>query len=621
MLCVAIAPDGRTALSGSRDKTLKLWELASGTELRTFAGHSGRVTSVAIAPDGRAALSGSEDNTLNLWGLTSRQELRTIVGHSDSVSSVAIAPDSRTALSGSYDETMRLWDVASGKELRIFNGHSGRVTSVAIAPDGRTALSGIEDRTLILWDLDSGKKLRTFTELRTSSELLAVIRHSHIVSSVAIAPDGRTALWGSGHETLKLLDLASGKELSTLVGHSRNVNSVAIAPDGRTALSGSSDKTLRLWDLASGKELRTFTWNSASGFVYSVAIAPDGRTALSGAGTLKLWDLATGNELCTLAGHDGGVMSVAIAPGGRTAVSGGWDKTLKLWDLATGRELRTFTGHSTPVASVAIAPDGRTVLSGSGTLVLWDFTRGVTHRAFEPRVAAAQARLQQAAGDPVALAILGEWYAFRGMDQWAVEFLGRARERGAAIAPLTLARCYWNLDRNAEARREFRIALEQSEEPGERTYLGRCIQAIDTERERKRQQETIAAASAAKAAEVELSRRADRVDSLVQSGRLVEAVAEVDGLSTNPYCSAGQWYNFAAVYSLASAKIEDRKKEYADRAMELLQRTVTAGWNEAQHAEFLAKDADLDPLRDREDFKKLLADLERKAAAGPGKQP
>ena len=162
---------------------------------------------------------------------------------------------------------------------------------------------------------------------------------------------------------------------------------------------------------------------------------------------------------------------------------------------------------------------------------LWDFTRGVAHRAFEPRVAAAQARLRQAAGDPVALATLGEWYAFRGMDHWAVEFLSRARERGAAVAPLTLARCYWNLNRNVEARREFQIALEQSRDPGEQTYLGWCIQAIDTEPERKRQQEAIAAAIAADA---EMTGRANQAYSLVRAGKVPEAVAEVAELTKHP---------------------------------------------------------------------------------------
>ena len=266
----------------------------------------------------------------------------------------------------------------------------------------------------------------------------------------------------------------------------------------------------------------------------SVAISPDGRTALSGGWdqTLRLWDLASGRELRTFVGHTGVVFSVAISPDGRTALSGSVDRTLKLWDLGSGKELRTFSEHSGIVRGVAIGADGRTVLSGDvdGTLKLWDLSRGVAHRAFEPRVAAAQARLKQAAGDPVALATLGEWYAFRGMDHWAVEFLCRARERGAAVAPLTLARCYWNLNRNGEARREFQIALEQSTNPGERTYLLWCIQAIDTEPERKRRHEALAAT---------LYSRARRADSLVRTGMVAEAVAEVAELTKNPSWDAG----------------------------------------------------------------------------------
>jgi hypothetical protein len=261
------------------------------------------------------------------------------------------------------------------------------------------------------------------------------------------------------------------------------------------------------------------------------------------------------------------------------------------------------------VSSVAIAPDSRTVVSGSTdkTLRVWNFARGVAQRAFEPRVAAAQARLQQAPGDSAALATLGEWYAFRGLDHWSVELLVRAREQGAAVAPLTLARCYWNLNRSADARREFQIALEQSTDPAERTYLGWCIQAIDTEPERKRQQEAIAAKE-------ELNRRAARV----QAGKFPEAIAEVAELTKNSSWHAGQWYDFACVSSLASAKIAEKNKEYADRAMELLQKAVKAGWNDAKHT---VKDTDLDPLRDREDFKKLLADLEKKPAARPSTQP
>ncbi len=511
---VAIAPDGRKALSGSLDNTLRLWDLASGKELRIITGFSaGMWNCVALAPDGRTAIAGSRDSTLKRWDMGSGRELCTFTGHTQAIDNVAISPDGRAALSGNGIGELKLWDVSGGQGVHTLTGHSGEVSSVAIAPDGRTALSGSADKTLKLWDLATGKELRNFAG------------HSRRVLSVAIAPDGRTALSGSGDNTLKLWDLGSGKERRTFTGHSNRVNNVFIAPDGRTALSASEDETLKLWDLASGRELRTFTgqsdrpiaiapdwqtaltgsassmvlWDLGSGTerrrvngllaVRSVAIAPDGQTALAGSldKTLKVWDLASGKVPRILAGHSGAVTSVAIAPDGRTALSGSTDMTLRLWDLETGKELRTFTGHSGQVTSIAIAANGPIVLSGSEdkTLRLWDFTRGVTQRAFEPRVAEAQAKLQQTDDDPAALATLGEWYAFRGMDHWAVEFLVRARERGAAVAPLTLARCYWNMNRNGDARRDFQISLEQSKDPAERTYLGWCIQAIDTEPERK----------------------------------------------------------------------------------------------------------------------------------------
>jgi hypothetical protein len=120
--------------------------------IRTFTGHSG-VRSVAFAPDGRTALSGSQDGTLKLWDIATGKEIRTFTGHSNWVTSVAFAPDGRTALSGSYDNTLKLWEVAAGKEIRTFTGHSGEVESVAFAPDGRSALSGSRDGSLKLWDL------------------------------------------------------------------------------------------------------------------------------------------------------------------------------------------------------------------------------------------------------------------------------------------------------------------------------------------------------------------------------------------------------------------------------------------------------------------------------------
>ena len=216
------------------------WQVS--VEVRRFTGHTDGVTSVAISPDGRYALSGSRDKTLRLWEVATGKEIRQFTGHTGGVWSVAFSPDGRYALSGSEDKTLRLWEVATGQEIRQFTGHHVGVNSVAFSPDGRYALSGSEDQTLRLWDVKTGQQVRRFTE--KTDKILCV----------AFSPDGRYALSGSYDQfdkkhILRLWEVATGKEIRRFTGHTSGVESVAFSPDGRYALSGSSDKTLRLWAL------------------------------------------------------------------------------------------------------------------------------------------------------------------------------------------------------------------------------------------------------------------------------------------------------------------------------------------------------------------------------------
>ena len=283
----------------------------------TFEGHTNRVAAVAITPDGRAAVSGSWDKTLRLWDLRTGHCLRTFEGHNSGVTAVAITPDGRAAVSAGGDKTLRLWDLSTGHCLRTLEGHSSGVAAVAITPDGRAALSASGDETLRLWNLAKGRCRRSFG------------RH-HGNGRIAISPDGRAALSTGGKE-LRQWELSTGQCLWTLKGHP--VEAVAITRDGRSAVSGSWDKTLRLWDLSTGQCLRALEGHTS--LVTAVAITPDGRFAVSGSWdrTLRLWDLPTGQCLRTFEGHSGGVTAVAIAPDGQAAVSGSDDKTLRLWEL------------------------------------------------------------------------------------------------------------------------------------------------------------------------------------------------------------------------------------------------------------------------------------------------
>jgi WD40 repeat protein len=240
---VAFSPDGRLLASGSNDDTIKLWDVASGSEVRTLTGHTDHVTSVAFSPDGRLLASGSNDDTIKLWDVASGSEVRTLSGHTSDVNSVAFSPDGRLLASGGcqggyVDDRIQLWDVSSGQRLRLFQGHTDCVHSVAFSPDGRLLASGSADKTIKLWDVTSGREVRTLSG------------HTSWVNSVAFSPDGRLLASGSLDQTIRLWEVATGREVRTLTGHTYRVNSVAFSPDGRLLASGSDDKTIRLWDIS-----------------------------------------------------------------------------------------------------------------------------------------------------------------------------------------------------------------------------------------------------------------------------------------------------------------------------------------------------------------------------------
>ena len=155
---VAFSRDGLRVLTASGDKTARLWNAATGQQLRAFKGHQKEVVSVAFSPDGARVLTGSRDTTARLWDAATGEELRTFKGHGGAVHSVAFSPDDGArVLTASGDKTARLWNAATGKELRAFKGHEDLVFSVAFSPDGALVLTGSRDDTARLWDAATGQ--------------------------------------------------------------------------------------------------------------------------------------------------------------------------------------------------------------------------------------------------------------------------------------------------------------------------------------------------------------------------------------------------------------------------------------------------------------------------------
>jgi WD40 repeat protein/tetratricopeptide (TPR) repeat protein len=335
---MAISPDGRFAAGASGNGWVYLWPLPApdqparggdGTvrpwrlpesEVRLFAGHTGPVWGVSFSPDGQKALTTSDDKTVRLWDVTTGQELKRLTGHEQTVLCAAFSPDGRRVVSGSADRTVRLWDTQSGEELKRFDGHEDAVFWVAFSPDGRGLLSAGRDKTIRLWDVKSGKEQMRF------------VGHTEPVRGVAFSPDGKRILSGSWDKTVRLWDVETGQELRRYEGHTMHVHSVAFSADGSRALSGSRDCTARLWDVETGKLLCELTGHR--GEVHAVAFTPDGRHAVTGASDgVRLWDLATGRERHRFEGHGGAVWGVAVSPDGRMALSASDDGTARLWRL------------------------------------------------------------------------------------------------------------------------------------------------------------------------------------------------------------------------------------------------------------------------------------------------
>jgi dipeptidyl aminopeptidase/acylaminoacyl peptidase len=242
-------PDGRSILSAGQDGTLRLWEIATGKELRRLGPQPDWRFYVAFSPDSQRVVSGSG----RVWDATTGRLLfvfaqepgrrRFDFANEREVTCAVFSPDGRRILSGNRGGAMRVLDAASGKEIRRWQETKGWADTLAFSPDGKLVVSAggtwHEPRSartqveLRLYDERTGKEIRRFTG------------HTDVVASVAFSPDGQHILSGSHDKTVRLWHVASGKEVLRLEGHTARVNSVAFSPDGKAVVSAGGDTTIR----------------------------------------------------------------------------------------------------------------------------------------------------------------------------------------------------------------------------------------------------------------------------------------------------------------------------------------------------------------------------------------
>lgn len=340
-----------------------LTAFSQNPELIVRQGHSIVVNSVAFSPNGKILASGSWDGTVRLWDVAEGTELRVFHFEQTMVLSVAFSPDGNILACGGVGGVY-LWDVATGRRLNNFAG-GAFVFSVAFSPDGK--LIAIRASTQ---DANGSATHITLHNVVTGSEVLKISNPSDMGSFVAFGPDGRSLVSGGHGNTVKLWDAASGAEVRTYGRPSEQlamVQPVSLSPDGKALASADPDGTIHVWATDTGDDVVTFENKALS--IGSISFSPDGKSIAIGSEPKKqtsdmtnltrLVDAKTGIEVRPLEDPRTGSISVAFSPNGHLVASGSRGGEVHIWDTVSGKILHSLVGLMSPVESRIITSDGK----------------------------------------------------------------------------------------------------------------------------------------------------------------------------------------------------------------------------------------------------------------------
>ncbi|KAG1812186.1 WD40-repeat-containing domain protein [Suillus subaureus] len=303
---VSGVPGSDTAASNALSGQIAQIMLGQPTPAHIMRGHTGAVWASAFFKDGRRVVTGSRNHTLRIWDV----DKGTLVGgpfegHENCVRSVAISPDDKRIASGGDDQTIIIWDVETKQKVfSLLVKHTGRVRSVCFSPSGKRLASGSNDFKVVIWDaetgasrwtkLASGSLDRTIKVWRTdNAELILQIAHQDGVRSVVWSPDGQQVVPALNDATVNFWNSSSGYRIGQpCTGHTDTIYSLAISPDGTFIATASADNTARLWSTKSHQQLGQSLKHTTTR-VYCVATSYDGELLMSGdySAKVQFWSI------------------------------------------------------------------------------------------------------------------------------------------------------------------------------------------------------------------------------------------------------------------------------------------------------------------------------------------
>jgi WD40 repeat protein len=379
---LAYSADGKWILSAGADKTLRLWDVASGKVVRNYAGCADVVTSAGFSADGKFVIAGSTDKNLRIWPIGDPIDPKvaattiaatTTILHPAIIQSVAFAPDGLRFATAGDDNLIRVWDRATGLELERFVGHTASVTKLAFSDDGEKLISGGNDPAPRIWSA-STHQVRQI--------------HKGPATAVKLTRDGKAVFTIGEDGAVVQSGMPDLKELRRLTGAAGPARALAISTDNLHVAAGGDDKHLRIWNAADGVAVADVATPAA---VTSLAWSRTGTKLVAGGGdniirTFGLFapDAKTPDAKLTVLqiqeglGHTAAVTGVALSGDERSLFSVSVDRTWKRWlSAGVGPTLR-LEGHGAQVYALDFSADGKLLASASGdkTVRIWNTADG-----------------------------------------------------------------------------------------------------------------------------------------------------------------------------------------------------------------------------------------------------